>query len=110
MRASGATGPGLRADGGPQQSAAAETPKARPPLGHPVPVQMMAESQRPPSQRELDKITFDLYVDCRCSVAETVHQSGLAASTVRARVRRHSLRLRPGELAMTRVTELADDG
>jgi hypothetical protein len=49
-------------------------------------------TERETLQRHLDEITFNLFVDCGCHLRETVAQSGLAASTVRARVRRHSLR------------------
>jgi IS30 family transposase len=41
-------------------------------------------------QAHTDKVTYDMYVDCGCSARETARQQGIAESTVRARVRRHS--------------------
>jgi IS30 family transposase len=46
-------------------------------------------------QAHTDKVTYDMYVDCGCSARETARQQGIAESTVRARVRRHSLKDHP---------------
>lgn len=48
-------------------------------------------SQAPATQAEIDKMTFDMYVDCGLNAAATARQMGCSASTVRARVGRHSL-------------------
>jgi transposase-like protein len=45
-------------------------------------------------RQHLEEITFNLYVDCGRSYAETARQfGGIPASTIRARVRRHIRRL-----------------
>lgn len=60
-------------------------------------LQVMTERQT--LQRHLDEITYDLYVDCHCDRRETAFQSGLSASTVMARVRRHARRLSAADVA-----------
>lgn len=48
----------------------------------------MSEEQR----RQAERIAFDMYVDCFFNYAEAARQLGVPRSTVRARVRRASLR------------------
>lgn len=45
------------------------------------------------TQEQLDRLTFDMYVDCGLNATETARQMGIARSTVKARVRRESLRM-----------------
>lgn len=56
-------------------------------------------AQRETTQAERDAITYDMYVDCGLHARETAHQSGIAVSTVRARVRRHARRLSERDVA-----------
>jgi len=52
----------------------------------------LSEVQAAAALAELDKMAFDMYVDTGRSYAETARQMGVAVSTIRDRVRRHSLR------------------
>lgn len=44
------------------------------------------------TQATRDRITFDAYVDAGMNAARTAHDQGISPATVKARVRRHSLR------------------
>jgi hypothetical protein len=62
--------------------------------------------------RDIDRLTFDIYVDTNLDAAATARNMGCTARTVRARVRRHSLSLSAAKTntnrgdEMTRTTRL----
>ncbi len=45
------------------------------------------------TQADRDRMTFDAYVDSGMNATRTAHDQGITRSTLKARVRRHSLRL-----------------
>jgi transcriptional regulator of acetoin/glycerol metabolism len=55
---------------------------------------METKAQTQTTQAQRDEMTFNLYVDCNLSATETARQMGISRSTVKARVGRHSLRIR----------------
>ena len=55
---------------------------------------MTTTNQEPTvTQAQRDQITFNAYVDSGLNASRTAHDQGISPATVRARVRRHSLRL-----------------
>ena len=51
------------------------------------------------TQEQLDRLSFDTYVNCNLSYAAAAYQLGVSASTVRGRVRRYTRRLTDQRLA-----------
>jgi len=66
---------------------------------------MPNSTQIPVTQRQLDEMAFEMYVDCGRSMRETVRQTGVPASTLRGRIRRHGRRLQRDSEYQRQVAE-----
>lgn len=54
---------------------------------------MSTDTTSEPTQQRLDRVSYDMYVDCGQDPLTAARNLGCTPATVKARVRRHALRL-----------------